>query len=72
MKMIIGVLAYGTAAVLVVLAVFRDVPLILSTVGVLMLAIGALYAWSDKPTDPCRCTHCNAPKPKRATAEDVR
>jgi len=61
-KAVIGVLAYVSAAALTILTVFRDVPLVLSVVGTVLLVLGALASWSDKPTDPCRCVNYKAPK----------
>lgn len=72
MKTFIGTLAYVTASALVVLAVFFDVPIILSTVAVALLVLGALWAWSDRPVAQCLCPTCNVPVAKRATADDIR
>lgn len=71
MKQIIGVLAYFTAASVIILGLFFDnVAWPVTTVAVVMLVLGALWAWTDTPTAPCRCPQCG--DAKRATADDVR
>lgn len=69
MKMLIGTLAYLTAVSIVVATMFLPVPWPVSTVCVIMLCLGALWAWSDPSAKPCAC---QPEKPKRATADDVR
>lgn len=74
MKSIIGTLAYLAALTIVILASLYDsVPLPITTVAVIMLVLGALWAWTDpapaKPV-PCDCPACKAPR--GATTDDVR
>ena len=73
MKQIIGTLAYTCAVAVVILAtLYGDVDWYLTAVALMMLVIGALWAWTDpKPeTSPCDCPRCDKPRP--ATADDVR
>ena len=75
MKQIIGILAYFTAASVIILDIFFEgVPWPVTAVAVMLLVLGALWAWSD-PKDAQQPSPCDCPKcvpPKRATAEDVR
>ena len=74
MKPIIGTLAYLVAIAIVFLAVvFDDVAWPITTGAVVVLVMGALWAWTDTPTAaPARCDCSRCEDKSAATADDVR
>jgi hypothetical protein len=74
MKPIIGTLAYLVAIAIVFLAVvFDDVAWPITTGAVVVLVMGALWAWTDPPAAaPARCDCSRCEDKPTATADDVR